>query len=163
MATNPQGAVLSTALTSYAFNLVADFNAILAESDFLAPRVVTGAKKGDFSIFDTKQAFLNYDAKRAVGGPRTRIKFAGTTGSYNNKAIGLEIGLDDAEVESDSSRPKQQEAKVQTLVSNWANSRFVRAWNVATTSGNYTASPVTNSGKWSNANIDPIKVLDDGS
>jgi hypothetical protein len=161
MATNPQGAVLSTALTSYAFNLVADFNAILAESDFLAPRVVTGAKKGDFSIFDTKQAFLAYDAKRAIGGSRQRIKFAGATGSYNNKAIGLEIGLDDAEVESDSSRPKQQEAKVQTLVSNWANSRFVRAWNVATTSGNYTASTVTNSGKWSSANIDPIKVLDD--
>jgi hypothetical protein len=32
---------------------------------------------------------------------------------------------------------------------------------VATTSGNYTASTVANSGKWSNANIDPIKVLDD--
>jgi len=161
MSTNPQGAVLSTGLTSYAFNLVADFDAIIQECDFLAPRVVTGAKKGDFSIFDTKQAFLNYDARRAVGGARTRIKFAGTTGSYNNRAIGLEIGLDDTEVENDASRPKQQEAKVQTLVSSWANSRFVRAWTVATTSGNYTASTVTNSGKWSNANIDPIKVLDD--
>lgn len=161
MSTNPQGAVLSTALTQYAFNLVADFQGILAETDFLAPRVVTGAKKGDFSIFDTKQAFLNYDAQRAIGGPRKRIKFAGTTGSYNNKPVGLEIGIDDAEIESESSRAKQQEAKVQTLVSNWANSRFVRAWNVATTSGNYTASTVSNSGKWSNANIDPIKVLDD--
>jgi hypothetical protein len=161
MATNPQGAVLSTALTAYAFNLVADFQGILAETDFLAPRVVTGAKKGDFSIFDTKQAFLNYDAQRAIGGPRKRIKFAGTTGSYNNKPVGLEIGIDDAEIESESSRAKQQEAKVQTLVSNWANSRFVRAWNAATTSGNYTASTVSNSGKWSNANIDPIKVLDD--
>jgi hypothetical protein len=161
MSTNPQGAVLSTALTQYAFNLVADFQGILAETDFLAPRVVTGAKKGDFSIFDTKQAFLNYDAQRAIGGPRKRIKFAGTTGSYNNKPVGLEIGIDDAEIESESSRAKQQEAKVQTLVSNWANSRFVRAWNAATTSGNYTASTVSNSGKWSNANIDPIKVLDD--
>jgi hypothetical protein len=161
MATNPQGAVLSIALTQYAFQIAADFQGIMAEADFLAPRVVTGAKKGEFSIFDTKQAFLNYDALRAIGGPRKRIKFAGSTGSYSNKALGLEIGLDDAEVENDSSRPKQEQAKIQTLVSNWANSRFSRAWAVATTSGNYTASTVANSGKWSNANIDPIKVLDD--
>jgi len=161
MATNPQGAVLSTALTQYAFQIAADFQGIMAEADFLAPRVVTGAKKGEFSIFDTKQAFLNYDALRAIGGPRKRIKFAGSTGSYSNKALGLEIGLDDAEVENDSSRPKQEQAKIQTLVSNWANSRFSRAWAAATTSGNYTASTVANSGKWSNANIDPIKVLDD--
>jgi hypothetical protein len=123
--------------------------------------VVTGAKKGDFSIFDTKQAFLNYDALRALGGPRRRIKFAGTTGSYSNKPIGLEIGLDDAEIENDSSRPKQEQAKVRTLLASWANARFVRAWGVATTSGNYTASTVTNSGKWSNGNVDPVKVLDD--
>jgi hypothetical protein len=161
MATNPQGAVLSTALTQYAFNLVADFNAILAECDFLAPRVVTGAKKGDFSIFDTKQAFLNYDAQRAIGGARRRIKFAGTTGSYNNKPVGLEIGLDDAEIENESSRQKQQEAKTRTLMSNWANSRFVRVWNKAATSGNYTATTVTNAGKFSDANVDPIAKLDD--
>jgi hypothetical protein len=161
MATNPQGAVLSTALTEYAFSLVPDFKAIEAEAAFLAPRVVTGAKKGDFSKFDTKQAFLNYDAARAVGGPRRRIKFAGSTGSYANKAIGLEIGLDDSEVESDASRSKQEQAKVRTLVANWANSRFVRVWTAGTTSGNYTASTVASSGKWSDANVDPIKVLDD--
>jgi hypothetical protein len=160
MATNPQGAVLSTALTQYAFQIVPDFAGIMAEADFLAPRVVTGAKKGDFSIFDTKQAFLNYDATRAIGGPRRRIKFAGTTGSYSNKPLGLEIGLDEMEVESDSSRPKQEQAKIRTLMANWATSRYVRAWNVASTSGNYTASTVTNSGKWSDANTDPIAVLD---
>jgi hypothetical protein len=161
MATNPQGAVLSTALTEYAFSIAPDFKSIMAEADFIAPRVVTGAKKGDFSIYDTKQSFLNYDAQRAIGGPRRRIKHAGTTGSYANKPIGLEIGMDDTEVESDSSRPKQEKAKIRTLMSNWANSRFVRAWTKATTSGNYTASTVTNSGKWSEANVDPIKVLDD--
>jgi hypothetical protein len=161
MATNPQGAVLNTALTEYAFQIAADYKGIEEECNFLAPRVVTGAKKGDFSIFDTKQAFLNYDAQRAIGGPRRRIKHAGTTGSYNNRPIGLEIGLDDAEVESDSSRPKQEKAKINTLMSNWSGSRFVRAWTVATTSGNYTASTVTNSGKWSSGSIDPIKVLDE--
>jgi hypothetical protein len=161
MATNPQGAVLSTALTQYAFAIVADFQAIMAEADFMAPRVVTGAKKGDFSVFDTKQAFLKYDAERAIGGARRRIKFAGTTGSYSNKPIGLEIGLDDAEIENESSRQKQQEAKTRTLMSNWANSRFVRVWAKAITSGNYTATTVTNAGKFSDANVDPIAKLDD--
>jgi hypothetical protein len=161
MATNPQGAVLSTALTEYAFSLAPDFQGIMAEADFIAPRVVTGAKKGDFSIFDTKQAFLNYDALRSIGGPRRRIKHAGTTGSYNNKPLGLEIGLDDHEVESDSSRPKQEQAKTRTLMSNWANSRFSRAWAAAVTSGNYTATTVTNAGKWSDPNVDPVAKLDD--
>jgi hypothetical protein len=160
MATNPQGAVLSQGLTDYAFQIQADYAGILAEADFLAPRVVTGCKKGDFSVFDTKMAFLNYDAQRAIGGPRRRVKFSGSTGSFSCKPIGLEIGLDDTEVESDASRPKQEQAKVRTMTSVWANSRFTRVWNVATTSGNYTASTVTNSGKWSNANIDPIQVLD---
>ena len=161
MPTNPQGAVLNTALTDYALQILPDYKAIMAEADFLAPRVVTGAKKGDFSKYDTKQAFLSYDAARAIGGPRRRIKFAGETGSYNNKPLGLEIGLDDAEVESESSRSKQEQAKVRTLMANWSTSRFVRAWNTAATSGNYTASAVANSGKWSDANVDPIKVLDD--
>lgn len=161
MATNPQGAVLSVALTDYALQILPDYQGIMAEADFLAPRIVTGAKKGDFSKFDTKMAFLNYDATRAIGGPRKRIKFAGETGSYNNKPLGLEVGLDDAEVETQDSRPKQEQAKIRTLMANWATSRFVRAWGVATTSGNYTASTVTNTGKWSEPNIDPIAVLDD--
>jgi hypothetical protein len=113
--------------------------------------VVTGALKGDFSKFDTKEAFLSYDARRSIGGARTRIKHAGTTGSYHNRPLGLEIGLDDDEVESDSSRSKQEQAKIRTLMSAWANSRFVRAWNKATTSGNYTACAVTNCGRWTGA------------
>ena len=161
MATNPQGAVLNTALTDYALQILPDYQGIMAEADFMAPRVVTGAKKGDFSKYDTKQAFLTYDAQRATGGTRRRIKFAGETGPYNNKPLGLEIGIDDTEVENESSRPKQEQAKIRTLLSNWANARFVRVWAAATTSGNYTASTVTNSGKWSDANVDPIKVLDD--
>jgi len=161
MATNPQGATLNHPLTDYAFQIVPDYEGIMAEAFFMAPRVVTGAKKGDFSIFDTKQAFLSYDTQRAIGGPRRRIKHAGTTGSYNNKPQGLEIGLDDSEVESADSRPKQEQAKIRTLMSNWANSRFSRVWTAATTAANYTASTVSNSGKWSDANIDPVKVLDD--
>jgi hypothetical protein len=161
MATNPQGAVLNHGLTEYAFSILPDFEGITAEADFLAPRVVTGCKKGDFSIYDSKQAFLQYDTQRAIGGPRRRIKHAGTTGSFNNKPQGLEIGLDDSEVESQDSRPKQEKAKVRTLMSNWSLSRYGRLWTVGTTSGNYTATSVTNAGKFSDANVDPIAKLDD--
>lgn len=159
--TNPQGAAISAALTEYAFSIQADFAAVMAQADWMAPVVVTGARNGTYAIFDTKQAFLNYDTQRAISGPRRRIKHAGGTGTYANKPQGLEVPLDDSEIDTDASRPDQERAKVRTLMSNWANARFSRVWAKAVTSGNYTASTVTNSGKWSNANIDPIKVLDD--
>jgi hypothetical protein len=161
MATNPLGAILSTGLTEYAFSIYPDYKGILAEAEFLAPRVVTGAKKGEFAKFDTKMAFLEYQTQRAIGGARRRIKFAGSTGTFVCKPEALEIGLDDAEVENDASRPKQERAKVRTLLSNYANSRMKRAWTLATTSGNYTATAVTNAGKWSDPNVDPIGKLDD--
>jgi hypothetical protein len=161
MATNPQGAILSTGLTEYAFQIYPDYQKIVAEADFLAPRVITGAKKGSFAKYDTKQAFLDYETQRAIGGARRRIKFAGSTVDFNCKPQGLEIGLDDKEVESESSRPLQERAKIRTMLSNYSNSRMKRVWAYVTTSGNYTATTVTNGGKWSDANIDPIKKLDD--
>jgi len=161
MATNPQGAILSQALTDYAFSIYPDYQKVLAEADFLAPRVVTGCKKGSFSKFDTKQAFLDYETQRAIGGPRQRIKFAGSTGDFSCKPQALEVGLDDSEVENDASRPKQERAKVRTLLSNYANSRFKRVWALVTTSGNFTATTVANGGKWSEPNVDPIAKLDD--
>jgi hypothetical protein len=160
MSTNPQGAILSSGLTEYAFQIYPDYQKVLAQADFLAPRVVTGVKQGTFAKFDTKQAFLDYETQRALGGSRRRIKFAGTTVSFACKPQALEIGLDDAEVENDTSRPKQERAKVRTLLSNYANSRMKRVWTYVTTSGNYTATSVTNAGKWSDANTDPIAKLD---
>lgn len=159
--TNPQGAALSQALTQYAFSIQADYQRVMDQANWMAPVVVTGARNGTFAIFDTKEAFLTYDTHRAVGGPRRRIKHAGGTGTYSNKPQGLETFLDDTEVDTESSKPDQERAKIRTLMSNWGNARFSRVWTIASTSGNYTASTVTNSGKWSNANIDPIKVLDD--
>jgi len=160
MATNPQGAILSQGLTDYAFQIYPDYKNVLAEADFLAPRVITGAKKGSFSKFDTKQAFIAYDTQRSIGGPRRRIKFAGSTVDFNCKPHALEVGLDDTEVESDAARPMQERAKVRTLLSNYSNSRFKRVWDYITTSGNYTATAVTNAGKFSVANVDPIERLD---
>jgi hypothetical protein len=161
MATNPQGAMLSQPLTDYALQILPDYKAVMAEAEFIAPRVVTGARKVEFAKFDTKQAFLAYDTQRAVGGARRRIKFAGATATAVLKPEALEAGLDDTEVDTDASRRPLEQAKVRTLLSNYANSRFNRTWNKAVTSGNYTASAVTNVGKWSDPNVDPIAKLDD--
>lgn len=161
MATNPTGAAVNAGLTQYAFGIFQDFNAILADADFLAPRVITGAGVGEFSKFDEKQAFLVYDAGRAIGGTRTRIKFAGEVGTFDCKAKALEIGIDDQErLRAGDNQTALEQAKIRTLLSTFALSRFSRAYTKAVTSGNYTAASAADSGSWSNANIDPIAKID---
>jgi hypothetical protein len=161
MATNPIGAYVSQGLTDYAFGIFQDYAGIMADADFLAPRVVTGASVGDFAKFDSKQAFLAYDANRSVGGQRQRIKFAGETGSFNCRAKALEVGLDDQEINrSKGDRSLIEQAKVRTLLSTFALSRFNRVYTAATTSGNFTAATATNAGAWSNPNVDPVADID---
>lgn len=161
MATNPSGATLNVALTNYAKTIVQDYAAILADADFIAPRVVTGASSGTFAKFDNKQAFLSYDTERAIGGGRTKIKFAGETGTFNVKPHGLEVDLDVHELTLyGGDETLIQQAKTRTLLSTWSLSRFKRVFDFAVTSGNFTAAADADAGKWSNANIDPIKKID---
>ncbi len=161
MATNPTGAAVNAGLTQYAFGIFQDFASILADADFLAPRVITGAGVGQFSKFDSKQAFLVYDANRAIGGARQRIKFAGDVGTFDCKAKALEIGIDDQErTRAGDNQSLLEQAKIRTLLSDFATSRFSRVYNKAITSGNFTAASADNAGKWSNANIDPIADID---
>lgn len=161
MATNPIGALVHEGLTQYAFGIFSDYAGIMADADFLAPRVVTGAGIGEYAKFDSKQAFLVYDATRAVGGARTRIKFAGTTGTYDCKAKALEIGLDAQEANrAGDNRTLLEQAKVRTLLSTFANSRFSRVYTVATTSGNYTDATAEHAGEWSSPNVDPVADID---
>lgn len=161
MATNPQGAAINVGLTNYAKTIVQDYATILADADFLAPRVVTGASGGTFAKFDSKQAFLSYDTERAVGGARTKIKFAGETGSFAVKPHGLEVDLDFHELtQYGGDETLIQQAKTRTLLSNWALSRFKRVFDFAVTSGNFTAASDGDAGKWTNANIDPIAKID---
>jgi len=161
MATNPVGGYVNQGLTDYAFAIFQDFNNLMADAQFVAPRVVTGAASGNFAKFDTKVAFLNYSANRAIGGGRTRIKFAGENATYTCTPKALEIGIDDFEVQlAAGKRDLIEQAKVRTLLSTYSLSMFKRVWDIAVTSGNYTAG-ASGSGTWTNANIDPIKKLDD--
>ncbi len=163
MATNPQGAYVNQPLTDYAFGIFQDYEKILSDADFLAPRVITGAAIGNYQIFDSQQAFITYDANRAIGGGRTRIKFSGSVGSFNCDPKSLEVGLDDAEVSrAAGKRENIERSKIRTLLNAFSLSRFNRVYTKATTSGNYTAATTANAGKWTEANIDPVKQIDDG-
>lgn len=161
MATNPNGGQINQGLTNYAFQIMPDFASIMADAKFLAPRVVTGAATGNFAKFDDKAAFMAYDASRSMGGARTRIKFAGENATYACKAKALEVGLDDNEVLlAAGNRGLIEKAKVNTLISTFANSAFKRVFDVAVTSGNFTATTVSGAGQWSAA-ADPLRKIDD--
>ncbi len=161
MATNPQGGTINVGLTNYAHQIYPDYSTILADADFIAPRVVTGASVGNFPKFDSKAAFAAADAARAYSGARRRIEFAGDNATFTCKPVGLEIPLDDNDpMLVSGNRGLIEQAKTRTLLSNWANGRFSRVFTAATTSGNYTAASDADAGKWSNANIDPLAKLD---
>ena len=160
MATNPNGGHVNQGMTDYAAAIFQDYAPLMADADFLAPRVVTGASHGNFAKFDDKNAFMAYSANRAIGGSRTRIKFAGENKTYSCDPKALEVGLDDHEVEDVAgSRTLIEQAKTRTLLSVFTMSAFKRVFAIAVTSGNYTAS-ASGAGDWSNANIDPITKLD---
>lgn len=72
MATNPQGAQINIGLTDYAHNIAPDYQKIIEEADFIAPRVVTGGSVGNFVKFESKANFEALDAARAYNGPRRR-------------------------------------------------------------------------------------------
>lgn len=160
MATNPLGWQTNEQLTSYATGILPDYAALFADADFIAPRVVTGQTKGEYAKFDDAQAFLAYSADRAVSGERQRIKFTGSTGTFNCKPKALEIPYD-TQVEGQGPQSGLvQRAKMRTLLSTFATSRLYRVFTVATTSGNFTAATDADAGKWSNGNIDPITKID---
>lgn len=161
MATNPQGAQINVGLTNYAHQISPDYAQLLADADFLAPRVVAGGMVGNYPIFDTKMAFEKYITQRAYNGPRQRIKHAGANGTFSCEPHGLEVALDDSDpLLVGGNRSLIEQSKTRTLLSNWANSRFYRAFTFATTSGNFTAAADADAGKWSSPNIDPIRKID---
>lgn len=161
MATNPQGAQVNIGLTDYAHNIAPDYQKIIEEADFIAPRVVTGGSVGNFVKFESKANFEALDAARAYNGPRRRVKFAGESATFTCAPLGLEIPLDDADpLLASGKRDLVEQARIRTLLSNWANGRFLRVWNKVNTSGNFTAASDADAGKWSNGNIDPITKLD---
>lgn len=144
-------------LTNYARGLSQDRSSALAE--FIAPTVPTGVASGQFKKFDDKNAFQTYDTSRAIGGTAKRIEFDASDPTFNCKPNALEIPIDDHERElAGASDPLGlEQAKVSTLVTSGVLSHEFKVFAIIGAA----VTPVAGKGVWSDADVDPVKELDD--
>lgn len=143
-------------LTNYAAGVAQDLTSALAE--FICPTVKTPSSSGQFKKFDSKNAFQVYETSRAMGNQPNRIKMEATDPYYNCKPQGLQITVDDAE--KDEAGPDVQlleESKIKTLLSSTTLSHEDKV--IAMVKANVAA--VADKGVWSNAEIDPVKQIDE--
>lgn len=155
-----QTIVRNETLTTYGRGIYPDLKPIIDLADKIAPRVLTGTATGDYNVFNERQAFVAYDATRAIGGKARRIGFLASNEKFDCTPYALEIPIDDAEFDRAGDRGGEQllrEAKTRTLLLNAANSHLklvcaaAMAEATAATSG---------AGQWSTDDVDPIKEID---
>ena len=151
---------MNVALSDYAFGVAQDEAKILDLANLLAPPVITGAKHVNFAKFNADNAFQTYNATRGLSSKRTRILFGADNAKVDLNTNGLEIPLDDQEVDDAGGQAVSaalQQAKVLTLVRSAYLSHLANVVSVAQAA----ITPVVKVGNWSNPNVDPIKEIDD--
>ena len=155
----PISMTLRQDLTDYAFGLLPDFQHLLDLADLFAPRVPTGTTTGRYTIFNSAQAFLAYDADRGLGGTAQRIKFGADVGTFDATPKALEVGIDDEERNraGEAGFPLLERAKTRTLVSNACVSHLNKVMTVVSAG----VAAVANRGVWSDPNTDPLAELDE--
>ena len=132
-------------------------------ANLLVPIVRVNAATGTFKKFDDRNAFLNVDTHRGLGGTARRLKFEATDGTYACEPHALEIPKDDFEealsgAAADPVRAElNDQGKIRSLLSIKATSYAKRAVDFAFGA----LTPVAGRGNWSNADIDPIDQLDE--
>jgi hypothetical protein len=143
-------------LTGYAQGIAGDLTKALAR--FIAPWVPTGGAHGQFKKFDDKNAFQIHDTARAMGGESKEIAFESTDPYFNCKPQGLKISIDDHErdLAGDNDQLLEQ-AKVKVLVSAATLSHENKVFTKALSS----LTPVAGKGVWSNADVDPVKQINE--
>ncbi len=154
-----QTIVRSETLTQYARGIYPDLKPVIDLADKIAPRVLTGTATGDYNVFNDRQAFVAYDAARAIGGKARRIGFLTTNEKFDCTPYALEIPIDDAEFDrcGASGESLLREAKTRTLLLNAANSHLRQVCDVALAKA---TAATTGAGKWSTATVDPIAEID---
>lgn len=129
-------------------------------ADFIFPRVGTGVSHGQYKRYSGKNAMQIVETMRAIGGPASRIKFETDDPFYNAKPHALETTIDDAERDAagDVSGAMQalEEAKVGSVITTARLSREVAIQKIIDS-----LTPVAGLGAWSDADVDPIKELDE--
>ncbi|MES2706392.1 MAG: hypothetical protein V4726_07295 [Verrucomicrobiota bacterium] len=156
---NNSPAAVNNVLTQYAQGLVQDQSANELAS-FVSPWVVTGVAQGQYKKYDDKQQFSVVETRRPLGVGRNEITFDATDPPFLCLTHGLQIGLDDYELEqaglnASNAFPIKQ-AKVNQLVNTAIRSREKKVWDAV--KGAVTATGGL--GGWSSDSVDPIDQID---
>lgn len=156
-------AIRNVPLTTYAQGIMQDRLAAFRLANLLCPIVQVGAAVGTFKIFDDRNSFLTDDTARPLAGPRKRITADATDGTYACKPHGIEVGVDDFEldlaggnVDAVSAQILEQ-GKLRNMLSRKATSYAKRVTDFVFA----TLTPVADRGAWSQADVDPIIQLDE--
>jgi hypothetical protein len=161
MATRPTNVTVRQDLTTYAHGLMQDLEPIRRLANILAPVVPTGGTTGLYNKFDDTAAFKAYAAavaRRAVGGQASIIQFLSETANYNAAPYGLKIAIDEHErSQAGAAVNLLEQAKTRTLMVNCAVSHL----NNVITLIKAAVSAAAGKGAWNNANVDPIKELNE--
>lgn len=156
----PTPMILDEILTTYAQLIAPDWMKVLKEAHGVAPVVEVGTLAGKYMRFDSKQAFIIPDTKRAVGGETQVAQWNGELVPFILDPNALKIPID-LEIEvplAGKTSDKIREVKTRTLLCQCANSfaagtfRKVKA-AVAATAGK---------GKWNSATVDPLTEIEEG-
>ncbi len=150
-------------LTTYAQGIMQDRLAAYRLANLLCPIVQVGAAVGTFKVFDDRNDFLPVDTARPLSGPRTRVTHDATDDTYACVPHGIEIGVDDFEVDlaggSTDGVASQllEQGKMRTLIGKKATAYVKRVTDFVF--ANLTA--VAGKGEFSNPDIDPIDQIDE--
>jgi len=153
-------ATINVPLTTYAQGIMQDRLAAYRLAQLLCPIVqVTGAS-GPFKIFDDRNDFLVEDMKRPLGGPRRRLGFDATDGSYACQPFGVEIPVDDFEIDmAGNQNPVASnllaQGKMRSMLSRKATGYAKRCTDFVFAN----LTPVADRGEFSNNDIDPIDQI----
>lgn len=150
-----KSATVNHTLTNYASGVAADSASALAR--FLCPLVPTGGAFGQYKRYSDKNAFQVHDTSRAIGGDRKRINFEADDPYYNCQPQGLEIPVDDHELDrAGETADRMVRARTRTLVLSSLLSHEHKVFTAARAGVSATAGV----GEWSNAAKDPLDELD---
>jgi hypothetical protein len=149
-------------LTNYAVGLAADITKQESRlAEFLAPEVPVPAGIGQYKVYSDRNSFTAYDTARPLGNRPNRVSFGATDAAYNCKPQGLEIPVDDAEIEAagnlDGAADRLNQAKIRTLV---VSAHLSHEKHVVDTILAGVAAQ-SGFGKWADTQVDPIDEIDE--
>lgn len=150
--------IVNQDLTEYAHMIMPDYKAAMREALGLAPLTPTGSLAGQYMSFNSKQAFLVPDSRRANGGETASVQFSGSLVDFVLQAnalkdvIDLEIELPLAGKGADTLR----KAKVANLLSQGANAFSVSVFDAVLAATTAEAGL----GFWDDASVDPLAEID---